>query len=90
MKLPEIILTHLLALIVESEVTKQSFNVYTKAKTFLSRSTFSCLLSDTYNTKLISQVYIQKNIKVNLKEGYDACARKRLFEIPVILTSVTS
>jgi hypothetical protein len=65
MKLPEIILTRLLALIVESEVTKHSFNVYTKAKTFLLRSTFPYLLSDAY-------------------------ARKRLFEIPVILTSVTS
>ena len=64
-KLPKIILLRLLAFIVEPEVTKPLFNVYTKAKAFLLRATFLCLLSDAY-------------------------AIKRLFEIPAILTSLTS
>ncbi|MHB8442946.1 MAG: hypothetical protein ACYDAS_01055 [Patescibacteria group bacterium] len=89
-KLPEIILTRLLALIVEPEVTKHSFDVYAKAKTFLLRPAFPCLLSEAYNTKLISPVYIQKNIEVSIKEGYITYTRKKLFEIPLILTSVTS
>ncbi len=54
-----------------------------------SSSQNKALSAGSYNITLISSGYTQKNVEVNLKEGYDVYVELQFFKIPVNSTYVT-